>query len=120
MVPSSVVRRELCNPGYLGESIECSELTRKAVGCRQASGVENFLSLGVKPIIALNPIHSLSCGGQSVSPTVVVSDISPVVSKAVPIVSIPSTELVSILKRVPSNSEISRSNTASPVEVVFS
>jgi len=88
MAPSSVVRRELCNPGYLDESIEGSELTRRAIGCRQASGVENSLSLGVKPVIALNPIHSISCGVQSVSSTLVVSDISLVVPKAVSVVSI--------------------------------
>jgi len=40
------------------------------------------------------------------------------VVKSNPVVSIPSPDLVSILKRVPSNSEVSRSSTASPVEVV--
>jgi len=103
----------------LGESIESSELTLRVVGYRQASGVENSLSLDVKPVIAINPIHSISCGGQSVSSTVVVSDISPVVTKVVPVVEMPSPELVSILKRVPSIFEIIRCSTASPVEVVF-
>jgi len=46
-----------------------------------------------------------------------VSENIPVVTK--PILSIPSPELVSILKRVPSNSEVNLSNTASPNEAVF-
>jgi len=46
------------------------------------------------------------------------SDNVSVVPKSVPVVSIPSPELVSILKRVPSNSKINRSNAASPVKSV--
>jgi len=52
----------------------------------------------------------------SVAP--IVSENIPVVAKYILVVSIPSPELAFILKRVPSNSEISRSNTASPSEVV--
>jgi len=46
-VPSLVVRRELCNPGFLGDSIECSELAPRVVGYRQAWGVDNSVVLGV-------------------------------------------------------------------------
>jgi len=46
MVPSSVVRRELCNPGYLSESIEGSELAPRVVGYSQTLGVDNSVVLG--------------------------------------------------------------------------
>jgi len=63
-----------------------------------------------------NPSHSNFCGSQSINSPSVISENVPVVSTFVPVVSIPSPKLVSILK--PSNSEISRSNATSPVEVV--
>jgi len=97
MVQSSVVRRKLCNPGYLGESIEGSELAPRVVGYKQASGVEDSVVLGVKPVLAQNHIRSISCGSQSVSSAVVVSDIVPVVPKFVPVALISFPELVSIL-----------------------
>jgi len=92
MVPSSVVQRER-NPGYVGD-----------VG---------------RPVTALAFGRSFSCGSQSViSSASSVSGNIPVVNQPIPVVSNSSTELVSILKSVHSNSEIVRSNTASPVEVV--
>jgi len=48
----------------------------------------------------------------------VVSKNVSVVTKSIPIVSIPSPDLVSILKCVPSNSKNSHSNARPPVEVV--
>jgi len=101
MVPSSVVTRELCNLGYLGESIGSSESSSSVVGRGQASVGEDSLVLGVKPVIAQNPSRSTCCGSQSISSAVVVSYIVPVVHKSVQVLSIPFPELVSILKRVP-------------------
>jgi len=59
MVLRSVVRKELCNPGYLGQSIEGSELAPRVVGYRQKSGVDNSIVLSVKPVFAQNPSRSL-------------------------------------------------------------
>jgi len=61
---------------------------------------------------------TVSCGSQSVRFAPAVSDNVSVVAKSIPVVSILSPELVSILKHVISNSEISRSNTTSLVKVV--
>jgi len=80
--------------------------------------VEDTASLGVGPITVQDPFRVVSCGSQSVSFAPVVSDNVSVVTKSIPVVSIPSLDHVSILKRVSSNSEISRSNTTFPVEVV--
>jgi len=110
MVPRSVIRRE-CNPGYLGESIEGSAASSKG------SVDVDPVVLGVKPEIAQTSGRSISYGSQSICSASVVSDIVPVVTQSIPVVSV-SSELVSILKRVSSNSKISRSNAASPAEVV--
>jgi len=90
MVPRSVIQRE-CNLSYLGD---------------------------VKPVIACSFGRPSTCGSQSVfSASFLSSDIQ-VVNQPIPVVSVFFPELVSILKRVSSNSGIDRSNTASPVEVV--
>jgi len=101
MVQRSVVRRE-CNPGYLGESIEGSGASLK-----RSMGVDPVV-LGVKPVIERNSSGSVPCGSQSLCSAVVVSAVVPVVTQFIPAVSVSSPELVSIPKRVPSNSEISR------------
>jgi len=60
----------------------------------------------------------LNCGSQSVSLAPVVSKNVSVVAKPIQVLSIPSSDVVAILKRVPSSSQISRSNATFPVEVV--
>jgi len=90
MVSRSVIWRE-CFPGYLGK---------------------------VKPVIACPLSLSPSCGSQSVSSASFISSNIPVVNQPIPVVSVSSPELVSILKRVPTSSEIVRFITASPGDVV--
>jgi len=99
------------------ESSEGSDF-QSSVGRCHTSVVEDSASLGVGPITAQDLVQIGSCGSQSVSFASVITKSVPVITKFVPVVSIPSPDLVSILKRVPSNSEISRSNIVSPVEVV--
>jgi len=76
------------------------------------------LFLDVKPVIAQSSGCSVSCGSQSICSASVVSGVIPDVTPSIPVVLVSSPELVSILKRVPSSSEISYSNAASPVEAV--
>jgi len=89
MVPTYVIEREF-NPGYMGD---------------------------VKPVIAHSFGRPPSCGSQSVNSASFVSSNIPVVNQPIPVLSVSSPELVSILKHVPFSSEIVRSNTASLVEV---
>jgi len=91
MVPHSVIRRK-CYPGYMGDRMH--------------------------PVITLPYGQSPLCGSQSVISASPVSVNIPVLSQSIPVLPNSSPELVFILKRVPSNSEIVRYNTASPVEVV--
>jgi len=89
IVPRSVIRKE-CYPGYVDDEIH--------------------------PVIALPYGQSPFGGSQSIIFACPVS--IDVVSQSIPALPNTSPEYVSILKRIPSNFEIIRSNTASPIEVV--
>jgi len=104
MVPRSAIRRE-CNPGYLGESIKGG-----GASSRVSVDVDPFF-LSVKPVIAQTSGPSSSGGSQSICFASIVSDVVPVVTSSIPVVSVSFPELISILKQVPSNFEMVRSNT---------
>jgi len=111
MVPRSVIWRG-CYPGYLGESIKGSGATSTG-----SVGFSPFC-LNVKPVIAQSSGPFLYCGSHSVGPASFVSSVIPVVTQPISVVSVSSPELVFILKRVSSSSELVRSSTASPVGCV--
>jgi len=91
MVPRSLIWKE-CYPGHVDDEM-CPVTTRP---------------YGQSPF----------CGSESVISASPVSINIAVVPQSIPVMPDSFPELVSILKRVSSNYEIFRSNTASPIEVV--
>jgi len=72
----------------------------------------------IHPVTPLAFDRNLAVGSQSVISAISVSNNIRITISSISVVSIPSPELVFILKSIPSSSELVRSNTASPVEVV--